>query len=136
MRHAEAFQSCDFCRRQAIRVEELEEENRQLRAELSAIGYRAPREFGLSTTEETLLGMMVERDRFVSAEAMFDAIPHIKDKDDFDSFKMMAVHISKMRRKLSYYQIKIETGRHKGWRLDPESRVRLLNWNTKRAEAA
>jgi len=136
MRDSDAFQSCAFCRRQAARVDELEETVRQLRAELSAIGYRAPKEFGLTTSEETMLGMMLQHDRFVSAECLFDAIPHIKDKDHFDSFKIMAVHISKMRRKLSYYQIVIETGRHKGWRLRPDARERLRNWNVQRAEAA
>jgi len=136
MRDADAFHSCAFCRRQAARVDELEETIRQLRAELSAIGYRAPKEFGLSTSEETMLGMLLQHDRFVSGECLFDAVPHVKDKDDFDSFKVMAVHISKMRRKLNPYNLVIETGRSKGWRLEPQSRIRILHWNAERAEAA
>lgn len=136
MRNEEAFHSCAFCRRQAIRVEELEETVRQLKEELNAIGYRAPKVFGLTTSEETMLGMLIQHDRYVSAECLFDAVPHMKDKDDFETFKVMAVHISKMRRKLNPYKLQIETGRHLGWRLTPESRERLLNWRVHEAVAA
>lgn len=130
MRHAEAFATCDFCRRQAIRVEELTEQVRQLREELSAVGYRAPREFGLSATHETMLGMMLQHDRFLSPECLFDATPHTKHKDEFEDFQVIDVQITNLRRKLRPFKLEIEKGHRKGWRLSPESRQRLLNWNT------
>lgn len=136
MRDSDAFHSCSFCRRQAIRVEELEETVRQLREELSAVGYRAPKELGLSATQETIVGMMLQHDRFLSPESLFDATPHVKRKDEFEGFQVVEVQITKLRQRLRPFKLEIERGHRKGWRLTPESRERLLNWNAHRAEAA
>lgn len=50
-------------------------------------------------------------------------------KKDFPSEKLIEAKICHMRRKLSPYDLKIETQWGYGFRLADESRRRLLNWN-------
>lgn len=136
MRDADAFHSCAFCRRQAARVDELEETIRQLRAELNARPYMAPIELGLSMCQNSMLGVMLRHDRVVSAETLFNATrSHMTRKTEMDP-SLMRVNIHQLREKMRRFGLTIETTRGLGWRLTQETRSRLLNWNAERAEAA
>ncbi len=136
MRDSDAYHSCDFCRRQALRVEELEEQVRQLKDELNAVEYMAPRELALSMAQTRMLGMMLRHDRVVTPEALFDATrSHMTRRTEHDP-KLMQVNVWKLRDKLKRFNLAIETVHGFGWRLTPETRHRLLNWYADKARAA
>lgn len=136
MRDADAFHSCAFCRRQAHRVEELEERIRQLTGELHATEYVAPHELGLSMTQTRMLGLMLRHDRVVSGDTLFEATRnHMTRKTEPDQ-KLMQVQIWKLREKLEPFGLTIETIFGFGWRLSAESRAKLQHWPQAQEEAA
>lgn len=136
MRDSDAFKTCDFCRRQALRVEELEEQVRQLKDELNAAEYVAPRELALSMAQTRMIGIMLRHDRVVTPEALFNATrSHMTRRTEHDS-KLMQVNVWKLREKLKRFNMEIETVYGFGWRLAPETRHRLLTWNSDKARAA
>lgn len=128
MRDADAFHSCAFCRRQAHRVEELEERIRQLTGELHATEYVAPHDLGLSMTQTRMLGLMLRHDRVVSADTLFEATRNRVTRRTEPDQKLMQVNIHKLREKLKPHGLVIETIFGFGWRLTNESRAALLNW--------
>lgn len=110
-----------------IRIEELEEENRQLREMLFGAGWEPPHELRLSRSEAVILQTLVNHER-CSHELLRRGTLRPGDEDNRE-YQIISVHIFKLRRKLKPYGIEIETLWGQGYCLSQTDRQRLLNWN-------
>ena len=128
--------TCRHCRTQALRVEELEETVRQLKADLYGDGWRPPYELGLTAAEETILRTLYRHERTVSYEMLYAATRGIKKNSNADvDGDVIKVHLSKIRTKLRPYKIQIGTNWGRGYYLVPASRERLAHWHSEREAA-
>lgn len=118
--------TCPHCARSVAEIDQLKEQVRQLRAELDG-EWRAPFELCLTAAEARMLAYMVRHPRIVTDEQLITASRTPFNKDDPEP-KLSQVFICKIRRKLEPFGLKIRTHWGEGYRLDPESRQRLLNW--------
>lgn len=131
---------CETCVTLAIRNDELEEENRQLRTKVyGPPAWRAPKEFGLTPAEEAVLRCLLARDRVAEKWLIVEAtrtVPSIK-KDEPDR-KISNVWVCKVRAKIKRFGLEIRNEWGVGYQLTSDTRKRLLEWNTevKRVEAA
>ena len=119
---------CDRC-------EELAERVRQLEAELYNTSWEAPSEIGLTRMEARMVSAMVARDRTCTQAFLILATRDCAGtKADYPDSNLIDAKICHIRRKLRPFGLSIETIWGVGFKLSPESRFRLLNWQS--AEAA
>ncbi len=118
-----------------IRCEELEEEVRQLKAQLYGKAWRCPIEFGMTAQEERILAALVAYTGMRGVDFLFEAGTHGNASDDERS-RLVTVIICRIRRKLKPFGLSILTHYARGYSLEPESRRRLLRWPTTQSEAA
>lgn len=125
---------CPHCARKTAEMEYLKEQVRQLRAEAEN-SWRAPFELRLTAAEARMLAYMVRHPRIVTDEQLITASrsPFLKDEPEP---KLSQVFVCKIRRKLEPFGLKIHTHWGEGYRLDPDSRQRLLNWPAEGSAAA
>lgn len=119
--------ACDHC-------EELEEKVRQLEAALHGNDWEPPADFHLTWTERILLQTLVARNRVVPVWLLYEATrysPRARG-DDVDP-KIVSVRMSTLRSKLRPFGIEIETFYSDGYRINPDSRQRLLSWSQREA---
>lgn len=123
---------CEQCVILAIRNDELEEENHQLRAHVfGPPEWKAPEEFDLTPGEEAVLRCLLARDRVAEKWLIIEAtrsIPSTK-KDEPDA-KISNVWVCKVRAKLKPFGLKIRNEWGVGYQLEPETRARLQNWKS------
>jgi two-component system cell cycle response regulator CtrA len=121
---------CRTCRLLAVERDELAEKVRQLEVKLRG-AWEAPAEFSLSPAEEACLRALVNRQGTVTKAALHEAT-----RDPFDPqtdevlIKIVDVYICRLRQKLKPFGLSIQTSWGTGYRLTPDTRARLLNWNT------
>jgi len=115
-------------REQALRerIEELEEECRQLR-EMLVPPVTFPRELGLSKTENDILSFILARAPNV---ALKSRILHAvwPDPDNAPDGKCVDVHICKLRRKLSPFGVAITVAWSEGYFLDAIAATTVRSW--------
>ena len=115
--------------------DELAERVRQLEAELYNTSWEAPREIGLTRMEARMVSAMVARDRTCTQAFLILATRDCAGtKEDYPGSNLIDAKLCHIRRKLKPFGLAIETIWGVGFKLTPESRHRLLNWQT--AEAA
>jgi DNA-binding response OmpR family regulator len=119
-----------------IRCEELEEKVRQLEHVLYAKDYVPPRELRLSMTQTSMLGVLLRHDRVVSCETLFEATRNNRTNVTEPDVKLMQVQMFRLREKIRPFRLVIDTVRGVGFRLNPETRLRLLNWPAEQSAAA
>jgi two-component system cell cycle response regulator CtrA len=119
------------------RIEALEAENDELQERLRQLadrflnsGWKAPLDFGLTGREEALLAALVGREEGMTKEQLMHAMYGLLPDGQEPEIKIIDVFICKMRKKLKPCALEIETVWGRGYRLTPESRSRLLDWNT------
>lgn len=118
------------------RCEELEEEVRQLKSELYNQDWQPPCELRLTRMQATVLqALMRSSERPMSKEYLVMATRISCAKKDDPDPKLIDAVICKMRAILRPYDLWIETIHSRGYRVTPETRHRLLNWQTERAAA-
>jgi two-component system cell cycle response regulator CtrA len=118
---------CEHC-------EELQEQVRQLEARVLGAGWEPPLEFRLTGHEAVILQALIAHDRTVPNWLLYEATrtaPNARG-DDVDP-KIVNVRISLLRTKLRRFGLSIITVWAQGYRLEPESRERLLNWKERAA---
>lgn len=120
--------TCATCRNLAERNERLEAELATLKADLLAHHWEAPREFGLSWTQERILAVLLRHDRIVPYESIFAATRTPNSRLNVDSGKLVMVLVCKLRRQLAPFGIEIETMWGAGYRLSADSRRKLMTW--------
>lgn len=112
-----------------------EERIAQLERELAGTDvWCAPRDWNLTPSEATVLGVLVHR-RLATPGAILAAVYRDMARDEPDE-KIVDVFICKIRQKLRRAGIAIETVRGMGWRLPPETRARLREGDRAEARAA
>ena len=121
---------CDRCA-------ELEEEIRQLKAELYNKTWEPPPELNLTRMQTAVLcALMRGGDRPLSKEFLVEATRSPFCKKDDPEPKLIDTVICKMRERLRPHGLWIETVHGRGYRLSPATRTRLTNWTPTTAEAA
>ena len=118
---------CDRCL-------ELEEQVRQLEVRVLGTNWEPPSELRLTGHEAVILQALIAHDRTVPNWLLYEATrtaPNARG-DDVDT-KIVAVRISLLRSKLRRFGLSIITVWAQGYRLEAESRERLLNWPERRA---
>lgn len=112
--------ACDHC-------EELEEEVRQLKAQLYGRHWHCPLEFGLTRQEERFLAALVAYPGVRGIELLFATVNYGNANDEYEQ-RLVTVIACKVRRKLKPHGISILTHYARGYSLEPDSRRRLLSW--------
>jgi DNA-binding response OmpR family regulator len=101
------------------RIEELEEENRQLRAQLIP-PLTFPRRLGLTRTQSDILRFICARNcESVSRRRLYDALYGMRDNPPQE--KTLDVLIYKLRGKLAPHGVSIRSKHGEGWTIAPES---------------
>lgn len=119
-----------------VRCAELEEEVRQLKAELYNKAWEPPRELGLTRMQTAVASALMRSvDRPLSKEFLVEATRSPFCKKDDPEPKMIDTVICKMRERIKPWGLWIETVHGRGYRFTPATRQRLLNWSSQ-AEAA
>lgn len=103
--------------------DKLEEENQVLRDALGMTAVIRP-EWGLSSTQQQILGIIAKRPEGVSHERLWTALYGMRD--DPPIAKVINVTISHMRRKLRPYGIQINNNWGVGYWMEEESRLKVL----------
>lgn len=99
------------------------ERNRQLYAALTGANYRSPPSWGLTRSQETILGMLVAN-KVATREAIMTVLFGLRSDPPND--RAVDCHVTGLKRKLrpGGYQIKTASGI--GWYLPDDMRARLL----------
>jgi len=116
------------------RCAELEEQVRELEIRVLGTQWEPPLELRLTGHEAVILQALIAHDRTVPNWLLYEATrtaPNARG-DDVDA-KIVPVRISLLRTKLRRFGLSILTVWAQGYRLEPESRERLLNWSERRA---
>jgi len=103
----------------------------QLENKLYGMGWTPPDILKLTGHETAIMQTLIAHDRVVSHTLLYDATrnaPYSNGKDVDD--KIVHIRISIIRKKFRAFGLEILTVWGRGYRLAPESRLRLLNWNT------
>lgn len=115
-----------------------DEEIRWLKRTLYGQEIAIPAELDLTLAQTIMLRCLLARDGTIAYGTLFSATREIpgskwdEPKDD----KVLAVHMCRIRKQLRPFGLEIRTDWGLGYRLTPESRARLLNWNSETARAA
>jgi len=104
------------------KLDELEEENRQLREIMRPPVVMMPGVLALTQTESRVLDCLYRRNTYVSREAI---LMHCNGLLSTTNAKCIDVHIMRIRRKIKAYALKIETIWGGGFYLPPGSRANL-----------
>lgn len=116
---------CDQC-------EEFQERIRQLEAELYNQDWMPPRELNLTSLEIAIMQAFLARPtRYMTRDFILDftRYAYSRARKVYVENKLVDVYISKLRAKLRPHALVIETKNSVGWRLEPETARRLLNWS-------
>lgn len=125
---------CDLHRELVRRNEELEAELSQLKFEVFGYGYEAPRELGLTSGQERLVGALLSGERTKPEWFLFEATRSAKRGcAEPGASNLIHTMISHIRSKFKPFGLEIETVWGRGYRLTPESRRRLLEWGGRAA---
>ena len=116
--------------------EERDEKIRQLERELYAKDYVAPLELRLSKTQTEMLGVLLRYDRIVSTQLLFEATRNERTWKIEPDAKLMQVQMFRLREKLRPFNLSVQTVFGAGFRLNDDTRRRLLNWPTASIERA
>lgn len=118
---------CDRC-------DELQERIIQLEHELYAHDYMAPAALRLSITQNRILGLLLRHDRTVTHDVIFEATRGLpRARAVVRGEKLIPTMMCKLRQKLAPHGMTIESDWGGGYRLQPETRARLLAWDAKAA---
>lgn len=128
---------CNLCPILAARNEELEARVADLERHVYNHDWEAPRELRLTPAEEAMMRVLVRwEDRCATRDTLYEATrfgrySHAHATDP----RVVDVMMSKLRAKLKPHGLEIFTTWGRGYSLAPESRQRLLNWNTESVAA-
>lgn len=127
---------CNNCATLAARNEELEAEIARLKAGLYGKHFEAPSELRLTRTERGLVqAMLAAGDRWCSRDFLLNVREEVLGHSNAEP-KVIDVVLSNIRGKLRHFGMGLETEWATGWRLNAETRNRLLHWNTQTTQAA
>lgn len=117
-------------------LEERDERIRQLEDIVRGKEWALPPdvEAALTPTEARMLALLAARE-MCTREALFEASRGVGSHDDATNIKVVDVHVSKMRRRITPLGIVIQSVWGRGYRLDAASRDRLRSWNGEAAAA-
>lgn len=101
--------------------DELREKVRQLEELLAAGVLRIPREFGLTGTEETILGVLLSHE-MGTVDQFLHALYYGRG-DDSPGGNIVNVYICRLRKKLGEYGIEIKTVWGRGYSLTKDSKA-------------
>lgn len=122
--------TCEHC-------EELEEEVRQLKAELFGADWTPPDEFRLTPSEAVIVRALIKKVGACSREFLMNATrgaPGTLRRDV--NMNVIDAQISYIRQKFRPYDLTIGTVWGTGYCISNQTRQRLLNWPTQHTEAA
>jgi DNA-binding response OmpR family regulator len=101
--------------------DELREKVRQLEQLLSYAAYSMPKEFGLTRTEEAVLGTLVTHCTTTRDHIMHNLYGGRGDAEP--DIKIVDIYISRLRKKLKGFGIEIKTEWGRGYLLTPASKA-------------
>lgn len=130
------YQTCVHCRRQALRVEVLEETVRQLESELYGREWLPPHELALTPAQGRLLAALVKHDRVLSDWVLFSASRGRSCSAEELHGQLISTMLCQIRKKLTPFGVEIRTIKSVGYYLPPDSRARLLSWPAQSPRAA
>lgn len=113
--------------RQCVKIEELEEQVRQLK-KLLVPAFVTPVEWGLTAQQQTLFCLLLTRDRVT--RDMFNAVAITRPSTKNESNQCCDMSVCQLRKKLKKYGIHIKNEWGAGWRL-----VDRKTWQKRLAEA-
>lgn len=109
------------------RVDELEEENRQLKDQLLDVTWEPPLEIGLTGKEAALIAILMKQKGVVSKESLLGTMYQLMT-DDPPELKIIDVFVCKARKKLRPYGLEIATVWGRGYELPEATKALLRNW--------
>ena len=116
------------------------EENERLRERIAELErllgmeFDAPPQLSLTTAEARVLGVLTQKG-FATKDALMSALYWNRPDGDMPEIKIVDVFICKLRKKLTRFDLPIETVRGQGYRLTDETRQRVRNMMPKRMAA-
>lgn len=115
-----------------VRCEELTERIRQLETQLYGWEWEPPRELGFTPCQRAIVQTLVAANgRVVSREVLIDATRRTPQAfKDYPELRMMDTVICKIRDRMRPHDLVVHTIRGQGFFIPPETRARLLNWNS------
>jgi DNA-binding response OmpR family regulator len=107
----------------SIDIETALERIRQLE-ESAGLGFAVHPRYGLTKTEEMLLGLIVACPAVLTKDHAYTVLYGMHENPPLE--KILDVYISKLRKKLRALNIQIETAWGRGWYIEPAERAKAL----------
>lgn len=108
--------------------EERDEKIKQLERELYGREWEAPREFRLTKLEAAIVATLLANNRVCSTDLLIDATRGRGTHTNNPNSNLIDAKICYIRSKLRPYGLRIETVWGTGYKIEDETRARLLNW--------
>jgi DNA-binding response OmpR family regulator len=124
----------DSPHRLRARIEMLEEQITQLKQEL-APDWDPPSELGLTFSQTRMVACLLAHDRVCSERMLWEASRKAHDFRWVTGSNVVSVQMCNLRKKLSPFDLEIETHKGRGFRLTADTRRRLKNWNSQAVAA-
>jgi len=112
-----------------------DEKIRQLERELYGRDWEAPKEFRLTKLEAAIVATMLANNRVCSPALLIDATRGRGTHTNNPNSNLIDAKICHIRAKLRPYGLRIETVWGTGYKIEDETRAKLLNWNDNRRAA-
>jgi two-component system cell cycle response regulator CtrA len=113
--------------------DERDEKIKQLERELYGRDWEAPKELRLTKLEAAIVATLLANNRPCSSSLLIDATRGRGTHTDNPMSNLIDSKICHIRAKLRPFGLKVATIWGCGWKIEDETRARLLNWNKRRA---
>lgn len=113
--------------------DERDEKIRQLEHELYGRSWEAPKELRLTKLEAAIVATMLANNRVCSANLLIDATRGRGTHKEHPTSNLIDSKICHIRAKLRPFGLGVTTVWGTGYKIEDETRARLLNWQERRA---
>jgi two-component system cell cycle response regulator CtrA len=110
-----------------------DEKIKQLEHELYGRSWEAPKEMRLTKLEAAIVATMLANNRVCSPALLIDATRGRGTHTNNPNSNLIDAKICHIRAKLRPFGLKVATVWGCGYKIEDETRARLLNWNERRA---
>ena len=117
---------CEGCEERAEKI-------RQLEAELYGREWEAPSEFRLTKLEAAIVATLLANNRVCSQALLIDATRGRGTHTNNPNSNLIDAKICHIRAKLRPYGLRVETVWGTGYKIEDETRTKLLSWTPRRA---
>jgi DNA-binding response OmpR family regulator len=115
--------------------EERDEKIKQLERELYGRSWEAPKEMRLTKLEAAIVATMLANNRVCSANLLIDATRGRGTHKEHPTSNLIDSKMCHIRAKLRPFGLGVTTVWGTGYKIEDETRARLLNWNDNRRAA-